>query len=100
MSSAKTKTPLAAILLLAGLILPVAIFLWLWRHLGSHVAVAAPAGIAMGWVLNVAWALASREHEAQASAEQGDTLSTAIRFGWLCPAVLVLLAWVGLRFLA
>ncbi len=93
------KKPLAALLLLAGLILPVAIFLGLWRHLHAHIAVAAPVGVAMGWVLNVAWALASREQEDEAPAEQGDTLSIAIRFGWICPAVLVLLAWVGWRFL-
>lgn len=87
-----------ACLLLAALVLPVALFLGLWLRGHAGLAAAALVGIASGWVLNVGWALASaRGAPAQ---EAGNTVSIALRFGWACPAVLVLLAWCGWRLAA
>ncbi len=87
-----------ASLLLAALILPEALFLGLWLRGHAGIAAAALAGIAAGWALNVGWSLAS-EHGAPAQ-EAGNTVSIALRFGWACPAVLVLLAWLAARLLA
>ncbi len=92
------KQSLPALLLIAALILPVALFLWLWQGLHAGLGLAASAGVGVGWGLNVAWAFASRRREADLRlAEQQNTLGIAARFGWVCPAVLVLLAWVAWR---
>ena len=84
-----------AALLIAALTLPVVLFLGLWLRGHAGLAAAALVGVAMGWALNVAWAFAS-ERGAPAQ-EAGNTVSIALRFGWACPAVLVLLAWGGWR---
>jgi len=87
-----------AALLLAALTLPVVLFLGLWLRGHAGLAAAALAGVAMGWALNVAWAFASRQ--GTPAQEAGNTVSIALRFGWACPAVLVLLAWLAARLLA
>ena len=82
-------------LLLTALLLPVALF-WLVMsrsHLNG-LAVAAIA-VATGWALNVAWAFVATKDPPQANKE---TLSIAMRFGWVCPTVLVLLTWLAWRF--
>jgi hypothetical protein len=81
-----------AALLLAGLVLPVVIF-WLLR-LRAHLngVTAAAIAVATGWALNVVWAYTSQG--GSPSQGGGDTLSIAMRFGWACPAVLVLVAWL------
>lgn len=90
------KSPLAIVLLLATLAVPVALFLLLASqavHLNGWVAAA--AAVAAGWALNVAWALAVEKAESKQSPEDsGNTLAIAARFGWACPAVLVLLTWL------
>ena len=83
-------------LLLAGLVLPVVIF-WLLRsraHLNS--VTAAAVGVTTGWALNVAWAYTSEG--SSLSQASSDTLSIATRFGWACPSVLVLVAWLVWHF--
>jgi len=82
-------------LLLIALALPVILF-WLLRsrsRLGGPVAAA--VAVATGWALNVAWAFVATKHPPQANEE---TLSIAMRFGWVCPTVLVLLTWLVWRF--
>ena len=88
-------------LLVVALAAPVALFLLLSSRLQWNGLVAAAIAVATGWALNVAWAFASqRTPAADPSQAGGDTLSIAAHFGWACPAVLVLLTWLVLRFVA
>jgi hypothetical protein len=89
----------ATALLLTALLLPVVIF-WLVRS-RSHLngLIAAAIAVATGWALNVAWAFASQGSSPNAPSQvNGDTLSIAMRFGWVCPTVLVFLTWLVWRF--
>lgn len=86
------------LLLVAALVLPVLLFLSLWTASHASTPVAAVIAVAAGWALNIAWAFASRGKAAGApSADEEKTLAIAARFGWACPAVLVLLAWGAWR---
>ena len=78
------------VLLLAGLVLPVAVFLLLWPGLHWSGLVAAGIAIGIGWVSNVGWAVAARS----AASAEANTVSIASCFGWACPAVLVLVTWL------
>lgn len=92
---------MATALLLAALVLPVALFWLLKSRSRMNGLVAAAIAVATGWALNVAWALASQGSPSNAPSQaNGDTLSIAIRFGWACPVVLVLLTWLVWRFKA
>ncbi len=88
-------------LLITALLLPIILF-WLLRsraHL--HGVAAAAIAIATGWVLNVAWAFASQASMTNGPSQaNGETLSIAIRFGWACPTVLVLITWLVWHFKA
>jgi hypothetical protein len=86
-------------LLLAALALPVVLF-WLLRSRSRlNGLVAAAIAVASGWLLNVAWAFASRGSTTNDPSQgNADTLSIAMRFGWVCPTVLVLLTWLVWRF--
>ena len=75
-------------LLLTALAAPVFLFWLLTAHSRLTDPSAAVIAVAAGWALNVAWAAAADESIAIASA-----------FGWLCPAVLVLLTWLGRRYM-
>jgi hypothetical protein len=89
------KSPLAIVLLLLALIAPVPLFLLLASRFGMNGWIAAIVAVAAGWALNVAWALAVEKSNAKRSpGDVGNTLSVAKRFGWACPSVLVLLAWL------
>jgi hypothetical protein len=77
----------ATLLLVAGLVLPVVVF-WLLRsraHLNGWFAAA--IAVVAGWAINFAWATAA-----------GESTAIAARFGWVCPAALVLLTWLAMRF--
>lgn len=76
------------LLLSAALVLPVVLF-WLLRSRVPQLStsVAAAIAIATGWALSFAWAWAAHESTA-----------VAARFGWACPAILVFLTWLTLRF--
>jgi len=78
-------------LLLTALALPVVLFLLLKVRLGLSGFVAATISIAVGWVLNVAWAFVTARDPSQG---YGDVLSIAAYFGWACPTVLVVLTWL------
>jgi hypothetical protein len=86
-------------LLLMALALPVGIF-WLLRSRSRfNGPLAAAIAVATGWALNVAWAFASQGSAANGPSQaNADTFSIAMRFGWACPAVLVLLTWLVWRF--
>ena len=85
-------------LLLAGLALPVVLFWLLRSRSGWNSLVAAAIAVATGWALNVAWAFASQGSAGNDPTQgKGDTLSLALYFGWVCPAVLVLLTWLVWR---
>ena len=78
---------MATVLLLIALVVPVALF-WLLKsrsRLNGSIAVA--IAVAAGWALNLAWASVAHE-----------SLAIAGAFGWVCPAVLVLLTWLIWRF--
>jgi hypothetical protein len=82
-------------LLLTALLLPVVLF-WLFRSRSRLNGLAAAAiAVATGWALNVAWAFVATKNPPQANE---DTLSIAMRLGWACPTVLVLLTWLVWRF--
>ena len=82
-------------LLIIALALPVVLF-WLLRSRSRLSGpLAAAIAVASGWALNAAWAFAATKNAPQANEE---TLSIAMRFGWVCPTVLVLLTWLVWRF--
>ena len=83
-------------LLLAALALPVVLFRLLRSRLRVTGPWAAAVAIVTGWALNVVWAYALTQESPQTNEE---TLSIALRFGWLCPTILVLLTWLVWRFL-
>src|SRR5262245_39575164 len=89
----------ATALLLTALALPVVLF-WQLRSRSRLNGLAASAlAVATGWALNVAWAFASRGSTTNDPSQvNGDTISIAMRFGWVCPAVLVFLTWLAWRF--
>ena len=89
------KSPLAIVLLLAALAAAVALFLLLASQVHLNAWLAAAVAVAAGWALNVAWAMAVEKADAKRSPDaRGNTLAVATRFGWACPSVLVLLAWL------
>ena len=82
-------------LLLTALLLPVVLYLLLRSRSRLNGLAAAAIAVATGWALNVAWALASQGGTTNVSSQvSGDTLSIALRFGWACPTVLVLITWL------
>ena len=90
----------ATALLLTALVLPVALFLLLWSRFHLNGRVAAAIAIATGWALNVAWAFVAQGITAKdPSQADGNTLSIAMYFGWVCPTVLVFVTWLIGHFL-
>jgi hypothetical protein len=86
-------------LLLTAFAAPVVIFWQLKSWSRVNGLIPAAIAIAVGWVLNVAWALASQGSTANdLSQANGNNLSIAMRFGWACPTGLVLLTWLVWRF--
>jgi hypothetical protein len=76
----------ATSLLFAGLVLPVVVF-WLLQsraHFGAPIAAA--ISIAIGWAMSYGWATTAKE-----------SIAVAAKFGWACPAVLVFLTWLVMR---
>ena len=87
------------LLLLTALLLPVVLFWRLRSRSRWNGPAAAAIAVATGWALNVAWAFASEASTTDDPSQvNGDTLSIAIRFGWVCPTVLVFLTWHVWRF--
>ena len=79
-------------LLLVALVLPVALFLVLFSYLTLGVLRSAAVSVASGWALNVVWASAADPQNRE------NVRTIAARFGWACPAVLVLVTWAVLHF--
>ena len=80
---------MATALLITAFVLPVVLF-WLLRSRARlNGLIAAGIAVAIGWAINFAWASAAHE-----------SVPIAARFGWVCPAVLVLLTWLVLRFMS
>lgn len=80
---------MATALLLAALVLPVVLF-WLLRSRARlNGLVAAVIAAAAGWALSFSWASVAHE-----------SIPVAARLGWVCPAVLVLLTWLVMRFMS
>lgn len=85
---------LPPLLLVLGLIVPVSLFLLLLAQPRLGLAPAALVSVLAGWAINVGWALATRRQLPEAGdAAAQNTLAIALRFGWLCPALMVLVAW-------
>lgn len=84
-------------LLVTALVLPSTLFLLLKSRYRLNGLIAAAIAVATGWTLNVAWAFFAGNDPSQAD---GDTLSIAAYFGWVCPTVLVLLTWLVWRLVA
>jgi hypothetical protein len=93
------KKHAATALLLIALVTPVVLFLLLRSPLNLNELVAAIITIPVGWLLNVACASVAQANEVKDSSESSpNTLSIAMRFGWICPTVFV--TWLVLRFIA
>ena len=88
--------PIAVALLIAGLVLPAALFVLLRTRTRAHGGIAAAVAIAAGWACNVAWAVTSQAPGASAGTD--DYVVIAANYGWFCPAVVVALTWLVLRF--
>ncbi|QNP41090.1 hypothetical protein [Lysobacter solisilvae (ex Woo and Kim 2020)] len=86
-------------LLLTALVLPIVLFWQLRSRSRLHGLMAAAIAVAAGWALNVAWAYVSQGVPTNDPA-QGDTLSIAVYFGWICPSILTVLTWLVWRFKA
>jgi hypothetical protein len=80
---------MATALLLTALVLPVALFWLLKSRTRLSDLIAAAVAVVAGWAINLAWASVAHE-----------SIPIAARFGWVCPAVLVLLTWLVLRFMS
>jgi putative flippase GtrA len=80
---------MATALLLTALVLPVVLYWLLRSRVRLSDPIAAGVAVAAGWILNFAWAFAAHE-----------STQIAARFGWICPAVLVLLTWLVLGFMS
>ena len=78
---------MAIVLLATALVLPVVLFWLLKSRSRLSGLVVAVIAVAVGWALNLAWASVAQE-----------SLAIAGAFGWVCPAVLVLLTWLVWRF--
>jgi hypothetical protein len=82
-------------LLILALAAPVALFWLLLTRSGLGIPVAATIAIVTGWALNVLWAfVAGKTPPANPEEPNQNFFSIAIRFGWVCPSVLVFLAWL------
>jgi len=79
------------VLLLTALAVPVALFA-VFSRMNLSAPLSAAIAVAAGWVLNVIWAGAADPQNSE------NYRSIAMRFGWACPAVLVLVTWAVLRF--
>lgn len=89
----------AAVLLLTALVLPVVMSWLLISRSEFSVPVAAVIAIASGWALNMVWAFAiGKTTPKDPSQANGNYFAIATRFGWACPAVLVLLTWLVWHF--
>ena len=78
---------MATVLLLTALLLPVLLFWLLKSRSRLNGLVVAVIAVAVGWALSLAWASVAHE-----------SLAIAGAFGWVCPAVVVLLTWLVWRF--
>lgn len=78
---------MAIVLLVTALVLPVVQFWLLKSHSRLSGLVVAVISVAVGWALNLAWAYVAHE-----------SLAIAGAFGWVCPAVLVLITWLVWHF--
>lgn len=85
------KNPAGIALLLLALVAPVIVFLLLASQQRLQGVIAAAVAVATGWALNIAWASSTGDDARR-------NRSIALRFGWACPAVLVLLAWLVRHF--
>lgn len=77
---------MATALLLTSLVLPVVLFWLLKSRSRMSGLVEAAIAVTAGWALSLAWAFVAHE-----------SLAIAGAFGWVCPAVLVLLTWLVWR---
>jgi hypothetical protein len=90
------KTATGALLVVA-LVLPVVLFLLLPTRFHLSQLAAAIVAVVSGWALNIAWA--SMAQMSTGKDQSNDNfLSIATRFGWACPALLVLITWAVWRF--
>jgi len=87
-----TKSSANAVLVIA-VVAPVVIFALLaGAGLPHHVA--ALVAVILGWSLSMSWARAAGSAALSGDqVERAQALKVAVRFGWICPALLVGLTW-------
>ncbi|AXK72823.1 hypothetical protein DWG18_11395 [Lysobacter sp. TY2-98] len=86
------KNPVSLVVLVVALAAPIALFLVLSAE-DVNGYVAAGLSVSAGWLLNFAWALSAFDHRS----ESRRTVSIAVRYGWACPAVLVIAVAIAQR---
>ncbi|WMW81820.1 hypothetical protein RF679_05935 [Undibacterium cyanobacteriorum] len=91
------KTLISLISLLAGLILPVVLMIMFRSTASTQILLIALAAIGSGWLCNIVWASTTAIEVVDGGASE--TRKIAIKFGWICPSVLVLLTFVIQLFL-
>jgi len=85
-----------SVLWLTTLALPVIVFLLFRPRSRLHGFFTALIAIAMGWSFNVAYAIAAQAITANEAPDvNGAALAFAALFGWVIPAVLVMLTWLA-----
>ena len=87
----------ANVALALALVCPVAVLLFLLFAAHAPLVISATIAVVAGWAANVAWARSADRLPIAGETVRNNT-QIAERFGWLCPAVLVVLAWAILRF--
>lgn len=88
------------ILWITSLALPMLVFLAFEPRRRIYRVLVAGAGIASGWLFNLALAVVSQSIAAHDASEvNGAVLAFSAVFGWVIPSVLVALAWGGRRLL-
>ena len=91
----KMQKLLSTALLILALATPVALFSLFLTRYGLGIPVAAAIAIVTGWALNVLWAfVVGKAPPAKPQKSNQNFLSIAIRFGWVCPTVLVFVVWL------
>jgi len=75
--------------------MPVVLFALL-SAAGLPLRIAVLVAVVLGWSLSISWArTASPGARSGNEGERAATVKVAVRFGWICPAVLVGLTWAA-----
>ena len=86
------KKLISLLSLLAGLILPIVLMIILRSPSYSQSLLIALGAIVAGWICNVIWASTTILEIGDGG--PAETRKIALKFGWICPSVLVLVTFI------